>query len=228
MFMYTVKSGDSLYSIAKKYNTTVDALKDLNNLTSTNLVVGQVLRIPEMYTPEDEISLPNYISYTVKRGDTIYSIAKGADISVDTIIKDNSLQNTNLFIGQILKIRISPGMSLQVEECFGPEYNPPDEENTIVYTVKKGDNLYNIARAYNITASQIISVNNLANTNLQIGQKLKIPVSKNNTSSSITYTVKKGDSLYAIAKLYNTTVDSIKKKNNLTSTNLSIGQKLLI
>ena len=55
MFMYTVKAGDSLYSIARKYNTTVDALKDLNNLTSTTLSIGQVLRIPEMYTPEEEM-----------------------------------------------------------------------------------------------------------------------------------------------------------------------------
>lgn len=228
MFMYTVKSGDSLYSIARKYNTTVNALKDLNNLTSTTLSIGQVLRIPEMYTPEEEMYLPNYINYTVKRGDTIYSIAKGADLSVDTVIKDNGLTNTSLQVGQVLKLRVSPGMSLEVEECFGPDYSPPADNDTIIYTVKKGDNLYNIARTYNTTASQIISINNLPNTNLSIGQKLKIPTNKNSSSTSITYIVKKGDSLYTIAKKYNTTVDSIKKKNNLKTNNLSIGQKLLI
>ena len=228
MFMYAVKSGDSLYSIARKYNTTVNALKDLNNLTSTNLSIGQVLRIPEMYTPEDEIYLPNFISYTVKRGDTIYSIAKENNLSIDTIVKDNALSNTNLQIGQILKIRIPSGISLEIEECFGPDYNPPEDTSTIIYTVKKGDNLYNIAKLYNTTASQLMSLNKLVNANLSIGQQLKVPASQNNISSPIIYTVKKGDSLYSIATKYNVTVNDIKKLNNLSSNNLSIGQKLNI
>ncbi len=72
MFMYTVKSGDTLYSIAKKYNTSVSEIIDLNYLTNSNLKVGQVIRIPEMYTPEDEIYLPQYTNYIVKKGDTIF------------------------------------------------------------------------------------------------------------------------------------------------------------
>ena len=72
MFMYTVKSGDSLYSIARKYNTTVQDIINLNYLKSNNLSVGQVLRIPEKYFKPDEMTMPNYISYTVKPGDTIF------------------------------------------------------------------------------------------------------------------------------------------------------------
>ena len=78
MFMYTVKKGDNLYNIAKKYNTTVQEiinLNNLNNLNSNNLSIGQVLRIPEMYTKEEDMTLPNYINYIVKKGDTLYSIA---------------------------------------------------------------------------------------------------------------------------------------------------------
>ena len=72
LFMYTVVSGDSLYKIARKYNTTVDEIIKLNNLRNTNLSIGQVLRIPEMYTKEDQMIMPEYINYTVKKGDTIF------------------------------------------------------------------------------------------------------------------------------------------------------------
>ena len=70
-------------------------------------------------------------------------------------------------------------------------------------------------------------LNNLTSNNLSIGQQLKIPSSSNNTSYT-TYTVKRGDSLWLIANNFNTTVDSIKRLNNLTSNNLSIGQQLKI
>ncbi len=222
MFMYTVKKGDSLYSIAQKYNTTVKAIQDLNYLKSTNLSIGQVLRIPETYTKEDEMSIPNYINYTVKKGDNIYSIARDNNITVDTIIKDNNLNNTNLSIGQNLKIRVNDNSIL---ECLGPDYTPPENNtNTTNYTVKKGDSLYSIARSFNTSVDAIKKLNNLSTNTLQIGQVLKIPGSVSQT----TYTVKKGDSLYSIAKRFNTTVDSIKKKNNLSSNILSIGQSLII
>ncbi len=68
-----------------------------------------------------------------------------------------------------------------------------------------------------------MKLNNLSSNLLSIGQVLKIP-----TTSSNTYTVQKGDSLYSIAKKFNTTVNEIKTKNNLTSNTLSIGQILKI
>lgn len=225
MFMYTVKSGDTLYKIATKYNTTVNQIKDINNLTSNNLSIGQVLRIPEMYTKEEDLILPNYISYTVKAGDTIYSIARNNNISVDTLIQDNSLTDNILKIGSILKIRIPSGSTV-IEECIGPDYNPPEDNNNINYIVKKGDSLYTIASKYNTSVSIIKSLNNLTSNNLSIGQILKIP--NNNQSSINTYIVKSGDNLYSIARKFNTTVNSIKSKNNLSNNLLSVGQKLII
>ena len=72
MFMYTVKKGDTLYSIARIYHTTVDEIKRLNYLTNNQLYLGQVLRIPEKYTKPDEMFLPSYVNYTVKKGDTLF------------------------------------------------------------------------------------------------------------------------------------------------------------
>ena len=236
MFMYTVKSGDTLYKIATKYNTTPQKIIDLNYLKNSNIVPGQVLRIPETYTKEEDMYMPNYTNYIVKKGDTLYGIAKNNNISVDTLIKDNSITSP-LNIGQILKIRI-PSSNEVIEECIGPDYIPPDTNQTPIlttYTVKSGDNLYSIAKKYNTSASAIMLLNNLPNTNLSINQKLKIPAvstvtqtkpSTPNTGSS--YIVKNGDNLYSIAKKFNTTVDAIKQKNNLKTNNLQIGQKLII
>ena len=226
MFMYTVKSGDTLYKIARKYNTTVDKIISLNYLKNTNLSVGQVLRIPEMYTKEEDMIMPQFINYLVKKGDTLYSIARNNNVTVDTIMKDNNLTSNNLTVGSTIKIRVPDSGIGAIEECFGVDYTPPVGSNTINYTVKKGDSLYKIANNYNTSVANIVNLNNLQNNNLSIGQILKIPVTS--SSSGQTYTVKAGDNLYSIARKFNTTVDNIKKKNNLNSNSLSIGQKLII
>ena len=220
MFMYTVKKGDTLYNIARVYGVSVSAIKDLNYLTNNNLYVGQVIRIPEIYTKPEEMVVPDYINYTVQRGDTLYTIARKYNMSVDSIMQDNGLKSTNLMIGQNLKIRTN--MTGIVEECFGEEYVPGT--TTVEYTVSKGDTLYSIAKKYNVSVSNLLQANNLNSSILSVGQVLKIPSAVSTTS----YTVVKGDSLYSIAKKFNTTVDSIKKKNQLSSNTLMIGQVLQI
>jgi LysM repeat protein len=227
--MYTVKNGDTLYSIARIYNTSVDEIKKINYLTNNNLYVGQVLRIPEFYFDMDNMELPNYKTYVVKKGDTLYSIARENNIDVNTLIKDNALTSNTLKVGASLKIRIPADTSLVVEECIGPDYTPPTNfQNASTYTVKAGDNLYSIAKKFNTSVSNLISLNGLKSNSLSIGQQLKVPASGNSSTTNQTYIVKSGDSLYSIAKKFNTTVDSIKKKNNMSSNLLSIGQKLII
>ncbi|WP_114570623.1 LysM peptidoglycan-binding domain-containing protein [Exiguobacterium flavidum] len=95
---YTVKSGDTLYSIARTYGVTVDALIKANNITNPSLIkVGQVLIIPS--------STPTVIKYTVKSGDTLYSIAQTYGVTVDAIIKANNITNPSLInVGQVLVI----------------------------------------------------------------------------------------------------------------------------
>lgn len=221
MFMYTVKKGDSLYTIAQKYNTTVGEIINLNNLKSDKLSIGQVLRIPEVYTKEEDMVMPLFTSYTVKKGDSLYSIARLNNITVDTILKDNGLVSPNLSVGQKLKIRTNVET---IEECIGEDFNVPD--NSITYIVKKGDSLYTIAKKYNTSVSEIVNLNNLASNNLSIGQTLKIPGS--DTIPSSTYTVKSGDTLYSIAKKFNTSVSNIKTKNNIKNNSISVGQVLNI
>lgn len=201
---YIVKKGDSLWSIASKNNTTVDNIKKLNNLSSNNLSVGQVLKL-SYDTGNEDIKESNI--YTVKKGDSLWLIANKYGTTVDELKNENNLKSNTLSIGQTLII-------------------PEKKESTskISYVVKKGDSLWLIANKYDTTVEKIKSTNNLKSNTLSIGQVLVIPSS----SEFITYTVKKGDSLWLIANKYNTTVDNIKKLNNLSSNNLQINQKLIL
>lgn len=141
--------------------------------------------------------------YVVKKGDSLWSIAKKYNMTVDELKSINNLKSNLLSIGQRLKIKES-------------------NDNQNIYIVKKGDTLYKIANMYGTTVDNLKALNNLKNNNLSIGQKLIVP-SKNKI-----YIVQKGDSLWSIARKYDTTVDSIKRNNNLTTNVLQIGQKLKI
>ena len=149
---YIVKKGDSLYSIARKYNTTVDELKSLNNLGTNNLSIGQVLKIPSVET-EEEVSGDFYI---VKSGDTLYGISKKFGVSVDELKSLNNLSSNTLSIGQKLNIN-------------------SNGDNYVTYKVVKGDSLYSIAKRYGTSVNEIKSLNNLSSNLLSIGTVLKIP-----------------------------------------------------
>ena len=203
--VYIVQKGDTLYSVAMANNTTVDELKKANNLTSNILSTGQLLKIPSALLPES--------TYTVKKGDSLYSIANKYNTTVEELKRINNLTSNTLSIGQVLKLPSDKPNKIE------------QEKNTITYTVQKGDSLYSIARKYSTTIDKIKDLNNLTTNLLSIGQVLLIPT---DTNLETTYTVQKGDSLYSIAKKYNTTVDKLKQLNNLTSNLLSIGQILIV
>ena len=203
--VYIVQKGDTLYSVAMANNTTVDELKRINNLTSNILSTGQLLKIPSALLPES--------TYIVKKGDSLYSIANKYNTTIDELKRINNLTSNILSIGQVLKLPSDKVSDIE------------KEENTISYTVQKGDSLYSIARKYSTTIDKIKDLNNLTTNLLSIGQVLLIPT---DTNLETTYTVQKGDSLYSIAKKYDTTVDRLKQLNNLKSNLLSIGQILIV
>lgn len=200
---YEVKKGDTLYTLANKFSTSVESIKKLNNLKSNALSIGQKLKIPEFVEKNDTNEISDEY-YTVKKGDSLYSIATKYNTTVDKLKDINNLSSNLLNIGQKLKI-----------------FSSVSDSNN-VYVVKKGDTLYGIANKFNTSVDSIKKANNLTSSSLSIGQKLIINGSDN------TYTVKKGDTLYGIANKYDTTVKKLKEMNNLSSSSLSIGQVLSI
>ena len=206
--IYIVKKGDSLYSIAGKYDVSVDDLKKYNNLDSNIINIGQELYIPKGQIIEDNVST-NFETYTVVLGDTLYGIANKYGVSVADIKEINNLTSNTLSIGQKLVI---PTDDVIVDS---------DIINYIDYRVVLGDTLYGIANKYGVSVDEIKRINNLSNNNLSIGQIIRIPY-----LDTKIYTVVSGDTLYSIAKKYGLSVDELKKLNNLTSNTLSVGQIL--
>lgn len=96
-FEYVVKAGDSLWLIARRYNTTVDTIKSINGLTSNMITTGQILKIPAGQNAP-------YIEYTVQSGDSLWLIARKYGTTVDAIKTLNGLTSDRLNIGQVLRI----------------------------------------------------------------------------------------------------------------------------
>ena len=104
LFPYTIKSGDTLYKLARiKYNTTVDAIMRLNpGINPNNLQIGQVICIPEGTTPPRQCPTGSF-SYTIKSGDTLYKLAITYNTTVEAIMAINpGINPTNLQIGQVI------------------------------------------------------------------------------------------------------------------------------
>ena len=151
--IYIVKKGDTLWDIARKYGMSVNELKELNNLSTNLLQIGQTLKIKQVENKGEQEQTKPLNTYTVVKGDNLYSIANKYNTSVDELKKLNNLSTNIIQIGQVLKI---PSMYSE-------------------YTVKKGDTHWAIARDNNTSVSNLTKINNLKTTTLQIGQKLLIP-----------------------------------------------------
>jgi len=152
--------------------------------------------------------------YTVKKGDTLWSIATANGITVSKLKELNNLSTNELKVGDTLKIK-------DTEEVVVPT-------GYTVHVVKSGDSLWSIGKKYGVSVDTIKNVNGLKSNLLTLNQELLIPVELENETGEIIYTVKAGDTLYGISKLYGVSVDDIIKQNNLSSNNLTINQELII
>lgn len=149
---YLVQPGDTLWLLAQRFGTTVDALRSLNHLTSDILYVGQPLQIPEDNAP------PANTQYTVRNGDTLWILAQRFGTTVDAIIALNQLTSNILSIGQTLQI---------------PTSSAPAQE--LRYSVQSGDTLWLLAQRFGTTVNTLRSLNNLTSDVLNLGQVLRIP-----------------------------------------------------
>lgn len=214
---YTVQKGDSLWSIAKRFNVGVNELKNANNLSSNLISVGQKLVIPGV-APSDQTN----VTYVVQKGDSLWSIANANNTTVDELVNLNDLVNNTIYVDQVLKIPNSGNSGTSND-------NAP-----MTYVVQKGDTLYSIAQKYSTTPSAIINKNNLSSDYLAVGQVLTIPndVESTGNDEDVTdnnlYVVQRGDSLFSIASKYGVNVNDIIMENNLSSDVITIGQVLTI
>lgn len=168
---------------------------------------------------------PKYIFYVVKRGDTLYRIAKNYNVSIKELKKVNNLSCNIIYIGQVLKIPLNLKNS-----SFRLSSLKNIKVQIIYYTVKKGDTLYSISKKYGVSIKELKRLNNLRSSKIKIGQKIKIKVYKNQSEEKkfILYRVKEGETLYVISLKYNIPIESLKKINNIKDNVIFVGQKIKI
>jgi membrane-bound lytic murein transglycosylase D len=190
---HKVKQGETLDSIALKYKTTASAIRTANKLSKQRLTVGQKLNVPiriaKTNGPSDKETKPAaVVRHQVQKGDTLASLAKKYDLSVDDIKKTNNMKNDTLKLGQTIRIEKESAEGSQAEEPKKGESTgkkvkagkkstaeKSDAASPKKYTVKKGDSLNQIARENGLTLDELLKLNRMTQTDLIVpGQVILI------------------------------------------------------
>ncbi len=165
---YSVRWGDTLFTIAQSFGTTVDDIKALNGLTDDFIIVGQELIVPgDFEVPSDIITAPSGAGgvHIVQPGENLFRIALRYGTTVDAIARANNIVNPwFIYVGQELTI---PGGSGDTQ---------PTGRTGKTHVVQRGETLYSIAVRYGTTVQAMVVANNLSSPNLiYVGQTLKVP-----------------------------------------------------
>ena len=249
---YTVKAGDSLYRIAVNHNMSLQELKNLNNLSSNLIIPGQVLKVSGQATSNQPSTNTSQNSnqtqasgngtYTVKAGDSLYRIAVNHNMSLQELKNLNNLSSNLIMPGQVLKVS-GQATSNQPSTNTSQNSNQTQASGNGTYTVKAGDSLYRIAVNHNMSLQELKNLNNLSSNLIMPGQVLKVSgktvsnkpstntaqnSNQNQANGNGTYTVKAGDSLWAIANSHKMTLNDLKQVNNLSSDLIYVGQTLKV
>ena len=250
---YKVRRGENLRAIALRYGINVYELRDWNNIHGNKIAAGKKIRILAaknsnyIASNEKNSNKTSVYKYRVKRGDSISEIALKFGVSVVNLKKWNSLTTNTLNAGKSLKI-----FSESKTSSLG-DNTVKNSANINYYKIKAGETIAAIATRYNVSVSSIKKWNNLKGNKIIAGTNLKIysdagvnDISDNNSTtknktdqikksgkktvkkSEDFYSVKRGDSLFAIAKKYGITVEDLRSMNKLKGDKLNQGQKLKI
>lgn len=199
------------------------------DIYTKEIFLDETSEIPQTENPNETFNTQS-VTYTVQRGDTLSEIAQRYGTTVQELASINNILNPNLiYPGQVLKILTNSTINGSETRATG----------SITYTVRRGDTLSQIARAYGVTVSHIVELNNIQNPNLIYpGQKLRITESNNTTlnqtveqsiNTRYMYIVRRGDTLSQIARIYGVSVSYLVNVNNISNPNLIFpGQRIRI
>jgi len=256
---HSVKKGETLFSISKIYNISIDELKNINKIIKGKIHPGQQLKISQPVSIQENEALakveeaPKLSTHKVISGESLYSISKEYNISIDELKKLNNISNARLHAGQKIKLNQKPEVSEQYVAAdrldVKHDSKIKDAEKTITHRIKSGENLGSIAKENNTTVEELKRLNNLADSKIHAGQELKINQGVDtrnrnavtekidnkrqvarieNNEKLLTHVIKKGENLGSIAKANNTTVEELKRINNLSDNKIHQGQELKI
>ena len=262
---YRVQPEDTVAAIARKAHMTEAALREANQIPAGRRIKpGSLVLVSKssgLGNAEDISSdtidasfalAQDYrrVTYRVRRGDNMRSVARRLGVSPATIMKSNDLRSQRLRVGQTLRVNVPIVTRQTTTSRPTTTRSTPDTPvaSTKFYVVRKGDTLYSIANRYGITASALRNANNISGNNISVGQRLTInasgtptkrhvvleevpervqkQVSKRPLAKKKTYKVRKGDTLFSIASSANMSVNQLKKLNGIRNNNLKVGQTL--
>lgn len=236
---YKLKAGETLASVAARAGMTESDLRKVNGIpagrrvlpNSTLLILAEGDEQVDISLEEADAKLRlspattwRRVTYRVRSGDTLSTIARRWHITVRTIVSANRLRSDRLRVGQRLILTVP-----NVARAPIVASSAPSSKRHVIYTVKPGDTLGHIAQRYGVAVSALRMTNRIRGNTIRAGQRLRIPGTSSEAASSVRiYTVKKGDTLSTIGKRYGVSVTYLKRSNRLTSNTLRIGDKLEI
>jgi len=223
---YVIEPKTTLYSVAKKFNMTVDELKQLNGLSDEKIMAYRPLRVRR--TGDEDIIAPSTINYAKTAGPTDHpetistsksklgkeepkkKEVKAEKVEKKTMVHHPEQRTEALEMASNEKPQPSP--SITKSSAKGEEQ----------YVVEEGDVLFGIAEKYGMTVEDVRKLNRLRTNKLYVGQKLRVMKSPNLRTSDPTalYVVRNGDTMYIIATKFGLTVDELKQMNNLKDNTL--------
>jgi LysM repeat protein len=231
---HTVRRGETLGQIARRYGTTAAAIAQANGIRNINVIIaGTTLVIPAAATPgapaPAAAPAPTGVVYVVRRGDSLYEIARRYGTTVAALAQANGIANPRrISIGQ--RITIVGGRAAPA----GPAAAPPAAAPTgAVHVVRPGETLGKIARRYGTTAAAIAQANGIRNINvIRVGQRLVIPGAPAPAPAGGgggIYVVRPGDTLAAVAARHGLTAQALAAANGLAPTDrLYVGNRLFL
>lgn len=233
---HRIRRGETVSSIASKYGVSQYAIFEANNLSRrSRIYAGKYLIVPVPLdgsygsgasTRYREATSDN--AYVVQKGDNLWDISRSFGTSPETLRRLNYLGNSSrIYVGQVLKL---PGGTTPKTDTPRKNYDRQAAGETHEYAVKKGDTVWDIARAYGTTTAAIRRLNGLSRSaRIYVGQKLLVPGGDSTGLEYFTYVVRRGDTLDGIARAFGTSIRSLVRLNNIKNANkLSIGTKLKV
>ena len=209
---YIVRPGDTLSHLAIRFNTTVAKLSAINSLKKQGIKIGQKLHIP---TKDKALKKSGLKEYIVQKNDTVSEIAIQHNLRIEDLNNWNSISNDEVIIpGQTLLLA-PPNKNLKISKTLNKQAQ--------YYLVKKGDNLYKIARDFDISLDLLLRINKLTDRTIKPGQKLLIEPT--NLHDGV-HVVRSGETLSEIATFYQINLKDLRELNDLRGDRILIGQKL--
>lgn len=258
---YTVKAGDSVWSVSNKYGITMAQLIQWNNIQNNFIYPGQQLTVSNSGSTNSASSntgssantnnsssantgsSSSQGTYTVKAGESVWSVANKNGITMNQLIEWNNIKNNFIYPGQQLIVK--GGNSVNTNTGSTTSAAKPNTPNTsattstsssgnTMYTVKAGESVWSVENKHHITMDQLIEWNNIKNNFIYPGQQVIVKKGSSQTTNqqapagSKTYTVKSGESVWGVADSHGITMAQLIEWNNIKNNFIYPGQTLIV